>query len=372
VLFVNDHLGFADGVIHGPARYFLNVLPRFDPSTVAPSLCILRDWHPFAEHLEKAGIPPIFLNRKKWDPRVVLDLVRMIRSLDINVIHLLGMKGCLLGRIAARITGTPCLIHLRDMNPIGSTIRFMQQRLAAWTDLALAVSNPVRSFTIEQLGMPANRVKVLHNPIDMAEFDRLTITDREQARQEFGIPMDAQVVGIVARLSEEKGHKLLIQSLPDLLKNCPKAILLVVGDGPTRSECELLAKNLNLEHAIRFVGYRKDIPRMVAAMDVAVMASVREGFPNAALEAMAAGKPVVAFSVGGLPEIVIHGVTGVLVEPNSSKGLVDMLGRVLSDPDLRKKQSEAGKQHVQHFNMEQHLNSLENIYAGLARPSGEN
>jgi len=83
---VNDHLGFSGGVIHGPARYFLTVLPRLASSKILPALCILRDWHPFAEQLSAVGVPPIVLNRKKWDPRAVFDLVHLIRELDIDVL----------------------------------------------------------------------------------------------------------------------------------------------------------------------------------------------------------------------------------------------------------------------------------------------
>lgn len=83
---MNDHLGFSGGVIHGPARYFLTVLPRLASSKILPALCILRDWHPFAEQLSAVGVPPIVLNRKKWDPRAVFDLVHLIRELDIDVL----------------------------------------------------------------------------------------------------------------------------------------------------------------------------------------------------------------------------------------------------------------------------------------------
>ena len=105
-------------------------------------LYILRGWHPFAERLQTAGVQPSFLNRQKQDLRALTDLIRLIDELDIKVLHLAGMKGCLLGRIASRITSRPAIIHIRDMLPIGSTVHFVQRRLARWTDLALAISGP--------------------------------------------------------------------------------------------------------------------------------------------------------------------------------------------------------------------------------------
>ena len=367
VLFVYDHLGYPGGVSHGPGQYLLNVLPRFDQSKVQSSLCVLRNRHPFAQQLEAVGVKPIFLNRQKWDPQGVTDLIGLIRRQNIEVVHLAGMKAGLVGRLAARATGTRILVHVRDMNPMGTILRFMQQRVAKWTDIALAVSNPVRVFAVDELGISSRLVKVTHNPIVLEKFNSLNVNAKSNLRAEFGITENTQVIGIIGRLSPEKGHKILIQAFPSLLKRCPEAVLLIVGDGPTRSELELLVKNLSLEREIRFTGYRSDIPRVLTAMDVVVMPSIREGFPNAAVEAMTAGIPVVAFRVGGLPEIVINGETGFLVEPNDQNELINALLQLLKDPQLWARQSEICRQQAKRFDVEEHIKFLEDVYANLTR-----
>ena len=130
VLFVNDHLGYPGGVIHGATRYFLNVLPRLNRDEIDLKVCFFRERHPAAEQLEAAGICPIFLNRRKWDLRVLRDLIHLVREHDADILHLNGMKGCLLGRCAARVTGRHAIIHLHDVNPPGLVTGFLQRRVA--------------------------------------------------------------------------------------------------------------------------------------------------------------------------------------------------------------------------------------------------
>jgi len=364
VLFVNDHLGFSDGVIHGPARYFLNILNAFNPSIVNPKLCIFRDWHPFAQELESEGIRPIFLSRHKWNPYVLFDLILMVRKLKIDILHLAGMKGCLIGRLVSRMTGTPAIIHFRDMNPAGFVTRFLQRRLSRWTDAALAVSDPIRAFAIKEYAIKSDRIAVLHNPIS-ADFLNNRFDGRDKIREEFKIPSEEKVIGVIGRLSPEKGHKSIIKALPKLISLYPKIIFLIVGDGPIKNECELLTQKLQLGHKVRFTGYRNDIPAILSAVDIIAMPSEREGFPNAALESIAAGKPVVGFRVGGLPEIVIDGRTGFLSNPGDIDDIVNSLFRVLSDNKLAEKLGNGCTVHAKKFTVERHIQRLEEIYRDL-------
>ena len=364
VLFVNDHLGFSNGVIHGPARYFFNILDGFDPAVVNPKLCILREWHPFAHELESKGIQPIFLSRYKWNPLVLTDLLLMVRKLRIDVLHLAGMKGCLVGRLVSRLIGTPAIIHLRDMNPAGFFINFLQRRLSQWTDAALAVSDPVRQFAIKEFAISADRIAVLHNPISEA-FLNSPFENGDKLRAEFKISSDEKVIGIIGRLSPEKGHKMIIRALPKLISLYPDIVLLIVGDGPIRNECELLTQKLQLEHKVRFAGYRNDMTSIYAAVDIVAMPSAREGFPNAALESLAAGIPVVGFRVGGLPDIVIDGHTGFLSPPGDSDGIVKSIIRVLKDNSLAEKLGNNCAIYAREFTVQKHIESLQDIYRDL-------
>ena len=364
VLFVNDHLGFADGVIHGPARYFLNILKCFDRSRVNPKLCILRAWHPFADEMAKEGINPVFLSRSKWNPYVIIDLVKIVRKEKIDILHLAGMKGCLIGRIVSRITGVPSVIHFRDMNPEGAVTRFLQRSVSSWTDYALAVSEPIRDFAINEYAVEGNRVEVLHNPIS-DELLNNTYNSGKRIRSDLNISTDSQVVAIIGRLSPEKGHKLLIKVLPELIDACPKTVLLVVGDGPLMNDCKSLVQKIYLEKHVRFTGHRSDVPDILSAVDVVVMPSSREGFPNAALEAIAAGKPVVGFRVGGLPDIVIDGKTGYLSAPGDIDGLVRSILNIFKDDETAERMRSECRVHAAQFTVERHIKRLEEIYRNI-------
>jgi len=217
VLFLSDHLGYADGVIHGATRYFLNVLPRIDPQKIDLTVCFLRDRHPAVQQLQQQGIEPIFLNRAKWDPRSLSDLTRLIRERDIELLHLAGMKGCLIGRIAARLTHRRAIIHLHDTRSPGLVIGTLQRRVARWTDLALAVSAEVGRLATHDFAIPPQRVQVLHNGIVLSDFTSRSSEHRQQVRQEIKLTPQMQAIGVIGRLAPEKNHAALIGVMPAIL-----------------------------------------------------------------------------------------------------------------------------------------------------------
>ncbi len=369
VLIVSDHLGGAGEASHGGTTYFLTVLPGFDRSRIEPTLCILRPRHAVADQFEAIGIRPVFLGRQKWDPRALTDLIRVVREHEIDVLHLIAMKGVLLGRIAARVTGRPAVIHLHDTLPMAPWLRFLQRRLAPWTGAALAVSQSVREMVINELRIPAERVEVLHNGLHIDRFANRPPGARRRIRRELGLGESTPAIGVIGRVTREpdKGHATLIRAMPAVLNQCPYATLLVVGDGPARGACESLVETLGLESAVRFTGQRDDIPDILAALDVVAMPSESEGLPYAALEATAAGRPVVAFRVGGVPEVVVHGETGLLEPKGNVAGLAEALAQVLNDPDLARRLGEGGRRHAQAFTVERHVRRLEEIYLVLGR-----
>lgn len=368
VLLVTDHLGHANGVIHGASRYYLQVLPRLDRARYDVGLCVLRERHPFADALEKTGIHPIFLNRSKWDPRAIADLMRVVRSRHVDVLHCLAMKGCLFGRLIGRITGTPALIHLHDTNDPGRFIGFLQRRMAPWTQHALAVSEAVRRYTISQFAIPAERVETLYNGLDLDAFAQPAPDARERVRRELMIPPAALVIMLAGRVVPTKGQRLLIELMPRILRQCPQAHLLIAGDGPDLPSCQQLVQRLGIMSAVSMPGQRSDMPDIVAAADIATMPSLQaEGFGYAALEAAAGGKPLVAFDGGAMREVIDDGRTGFIIEYGNREALADAIIRLAADPVLARAMGAAGALHAGRFGIDRHIRRLEALYSELSR-----
>jgi glycosyltransferase involved in cell wall biosynthesis len=368
VLFVQDHLGQSADSIHGVTRYFLSTLPAFDRSIVEPSLCVLGPRHVVGERLLWAeGIRPVFLDRAKWDPRALAGLVRLVRERDIDVLHLGGFKAIMLGRIASRLTSRAAILHLHDARPMAPLVRLVQHRLAGWTDATIVVSAAMRQVALADYGLPPERVEVLHNGVRAEAITCIAASERGRVREELGLAADAPVVGIVGRIEAGKGFGPLLRAMPQVVARCPSAALLAVGDGPMRPECERLADTLSVSAAVRFTGYRADIPAVLAAMDVmAAPALAEEGLSYAVLEGMCAGLPVVACPSGGLSEVVWHGETGLLVPKGEVEPLADALVGLLTDAPRRRAFSEAARKRVAEFSIERHVARLQEIHQSVA------
>jgi glycosyltransferase involved in cell wall biosynthesis len=367
VLFVQDHLGQSPEAIHGVGRYLLSTLSAFDRRLVEPSLCVLSAWHPLgAPLLEAQGIDAVFLGRGKWDPRALPDLIRLVRHRDIDILHVSGFKGTMLGRIAAAVTRRAAIAHLHDARPMAPWVRLVQHRLARWTDAAIVVSEAMRRVALADYGLPSDRVQVLHNGVLPEAYSQVPPGARRRIRQELGIEDDAKVIGIVGRIEPGKGHKALLRALPKVLARCSTAVLLVVGDGPAHADCERLAGDLGLTAAVRFTGYRSDIPELLSAMEVMAAPSIaEEGLGYAVLEAMCAGLPVVAYRSGGLAEVVVHGETGLLVPKGDVAKLAEALATVLTETFLRQEFAQGARRRVVDFSVTRHVERLQETYRDL-------
>ncbi len=212
--------------------------------------------------------------------------------------------------------------------------------------------------------IPASRISVLYNGVDISHFTPVPGIGCD-VRRELGLRCEDLVVGTVGRLSPEKGGvDLLIRAVKSLCLEYPHARLLIVGDGPMRPELEKVAAHTGLDAL--FAGTRNDIPRLLSAMDIFVLPSLREAMPIALLEAMAMRLPVVATLVGGVPEIVEDGKTGLLVPPDDESVLALALNKLASSPKLMSELAAAGQKHVQlNFTLDSMVAHVEQLYETL-------
>ncbi|MEJ7749083.1 MAG: glycosyltransferase family 4 protein, partial [Candidatus Limnocylindrales bacterium] len=213
-------------------------------------------------------------------------------------------------------------------------------------------------------------VRRIYNGVDLSRYDRqepcCTLPD------EYGMEPGSKLVGVVARLEPEKGHPTLIDAWPAVLHAVPEAYLLIVGEGSRREALESQARDLRIAHRVVFTGRRDDVPAVTAALDVAVLPSYREAQGLSILEAMALSRPVIASNVGGIPETIENGVTGLLVPPRDAEALAAGIVRLLQDHPYADTLGRAGHDLVHdRFCIELMVNAVQTIYdegARLMRP----
>jgi glycosyltransferase involved in cell wall biosynthesis len=227
-------------------------------------------------------------------------------------------------------------------------------------DRLIVVSRAIEEKVREE-GRVGAPVSLIYNGIDLQRYNHqqpcCTLHD------EYGIPEDAPIVGVVARLEAEKGHRTLIDAWPEVLAAVPNAWLLVVGEGSERDALEAEAASLGVNERVVFTGRREDVPAVTAALDVAVLPSYREAQGLSVLEAMALSRPVVASNVGGIPEMIEDGVTGLLVPPNDCDALAAALIKLLTDHPYADMIARRGHDLVhERFCIELMVNSIESVY----------
>jgi glycosyltransferase involved in cell wall biosynthesis len=223
----------------------------------------------------------------------------------------------------------------------------------------------ISRYTSENLvfyeNYPRQKLRVLYNGIDLEAFSNGAT--REAARANLGLPRDANVVAVVARLDPVKNHAMLFRSFKEIEISVPNAVLLVVGDGPERDRLRALGDRLSPDGKIRFLGSRSDVPDMIRAADIFALPSFSEGMSVTLLEAMAAGLPVVATRVGGNDEVVMHGETGFLVPNDHASEMARRLLQLFGDENLRRRMGQAGrKRAVDFFSTERMVSAFSSLY----------
>jgi len=238
--------------------------------------------------------------------------------------------------------------------------RDLIRRLTPRMDHLIAVSKAI-VHKIEDEGRVGAPVSLIYNGVDL---ERYAAHDSCcMLHVEFDIPTAAPIVGVVARLEPEKGHPTLLEAWPEVLATVPDAHLLVVGEGSRREALEAQAAELGLHDRVVFTGRRDDVPAVTSALDVAVLPSYREAQGLSILEAMALSRPVVASAVGGIPEMIEDGRTGLLVPPRDAPALAAAITRLLTDHPLADTLGRAGHDLAyDQFCVEQMVRSVETIY----------
>jgi glycosyltransferase involved in cell wall biosynthesis len=326
-----------------------------------------------ADEMLAADVPVVNLGmRGKSDVRVVYQLFRLLRDEGIQILHAHMFHSNLLAALVGKLANVPVIIATRHCEDIGGSRR---EQINRWTrglcDAVVAVSQEVCEAEIRHSRTDPSKVIVIPNGVQIEAFTGVSQAKVEALGQELGIHPGAPVIGTVARFDEQKGHIYLLDATVKILQQLPNTKVLLVGGGPLRPQMEDKAEALGLSDSIIFAGIRYDIPEILALLDLFVLSSLWEGLPIAILEAMAAGRPIVATRVGGVPEAVVDGVTGLLVPPRDPVALADAVTRLLRRPGLCRQMGQAGQERAsQYYSVESMVEQTQTLYERLLDAKG--
>jgi len=306
-----------------------------------PIVCSLEDG-PLAPRLSQKGIKVIILPKKRpYDLTFLGKLIYLIRKEKVRLIHSHSLISSIYGWIAAGVTRVPLVITLHGKSLFnlkhGGTLF---PRLARRCAKVICVSDSLCK-EVEHLGLPSEGLVTIHNGIDIKRFDNLC--NNNELRKELRLGSSTPIVGSVGVLRKVKRYDQLLESVPLVLREFPMVKFILVGDGPRKENLQRKSEALGISNSVIFLGQRDDIPRILSIFDIFVISSATEGISIAILEAMALSKPVIATNVGGNPEVVEHGKTGLLIPPEQPRALARAIIELLKDERKREMMGRQGR-----------------------------
>ena len=359
----------ATGSNGGAQEHLYSLVTRMDASRFDLSVVVLSSG-PSVRKLQRAGMQVLLIDEPD-DAIAVGALAAHLAAIRPDVIHnhmyraeLVGTRAAIaLGEIGHRRPYVVSTVHSSRVR--SSEDRDQLRRLTPHMDRLIAVSRSIERKLHDE-GRTAAPIELIYNGVDLERYDHqepcCTLPE------EYGMEPGSKLVGVVARLEPEKGHPTLLEAWPAVLRAVPDAYLLVIGEGSRHEELERQARDLRIAHRVVFTGRRDDVPAVTAALDVAVLPSYREAQGLTILEAMALSRPVVASNVGGIPEMIEDGVTGLLVEPHDADGLARAIVRFLTDHPFADTIGRQGHDLVHdRFCIELMVESVQAIYEAGAR-----
>jgi glycosyltransferase involved in cell wall biosynthesis len=338
----------------------------FTPILACSNFPALDKW---CEKFEKESIKVIRLNVKhKHDPRHFIQLKKIIKSEKINLLHahVWNPASCRYAFNAAKNISIITTEHDPFKLPLIKNL--FKKRTLKKVAKIIAISENNKKLLENLYPEHKNKIQVIHNGIDttwwQSQLLRITEEDINKIKtQTFHAKKDTLIIATIAELHERKGLKYLIQAIPEITQKFPNIKLIIIGEGSQRDFLERVIKKLEIRNHVELLGHRKDIAKLLKSSNIFCLPSRREGFGLVNLEAMMIPLPIVATSVGGIPEIVQNEKTGLLVEPENSEALAKALIQLIGSSELRKKMAEAGFDRVtNHFDAKKMAEEYEKTY----------
>lgn len=373
--------GGATNVVLDLARHFKNQ-PGFDLQLVTGLIPPGRN---DVTHLAKEmGIPtrviPSLVNgiNPLVNLKAIADLRDVMLEGEYDIVHTHSSVAGVVGRLAALAAGIPVIIHhvhgwgLQEGMPGWARKLYLslERFCAKFTDRIITVAEPDIQKGLNQGIGTKEKFTLINNGIDLEKFRQEV--DAQQVRAELGLDPESKLVGMVGRLDEQKNPLDLIRAAAIVIKNYPNVQFLVIGDGALRPDCERLIGELGLRDKFFLLGFRNDVPRILPILTITAMSSLWEGLPLAFLEAMSAGKPIVANDVDGAGDVVVNEETGFLVPPRQPQAMAERILTLLNDETLCNRMGKIAQQRSENYSLQRMLEKVDSLYRelyGNNRPS---
>jgi len=302
------------------------------------------------------------------DPRAFARLIGYLRDWKPHIAHTFLLNAVLYGRLAAIVAGVPAIFAAeQNVYQHKAARHALMERALSWrTDAVIACCQAVGDFYRRQVGIAPGKLAVILNAVRYDQF--LPLPDRYASRAALGLDPAAPTIGVIGRLTRQKGHDVLIHAVQRLVSDHPSLQVAIAGQGEDRSKLESLAESLGVRGHVHFLGVRRDREHLYGSLDVFVLPSRWEGLSLALAEAVGAGIPTVATDVGGNREVIQSGSTGILVSPEHTDALADAIHRLLSDAELRRTVSERAVAQVRPtFEIGRYVKQLDRLYSDSLR-----
>jgi len=345
-----------------------NIAKRINRKKYKIFAACLREGGPYEDKLRNIGVTVKNFDLKTLvDLRIIPRLVRYIKQNNFDIVETAVFPSDVYGRVSARLANVPVIISTmhrvedHKQETIYRFLPFVDTVTMALTTKIIAVSGAVKNYLIRRHKIRPEKISMIYNGIDVSKYKRHV--NISGFKKQFNLDPSIPIVAFIGRLVKVKGVSYFLEAAASVLRSGKKAQFLVIGDGPLKQSLVKQTQKLGIDQHVFFIGFRKDIPRVLSFIDILVVPSLWEGLPLVVLETMSAGKPIIAAEVGGIPEAVRNGETGILVPPKNPEALTGAINDLLADPKKRKEMGDKAKQRaVQLFDVERMVKEYENLY----------
>ena len=364
--------------IVSPGKGVLTLANLLDHSKFTSIICSMRKSEIDAKkEAERAGIEVIDFNMYSiFDISIVWKLRRILVNKEIDILHNFGFRPEIYGGLAGRLAKCKGILATILHNPtqdipldygfiVGSIMNFLRRVFAFFCeDILVAISEDAKKGLL-YLHFPESKIKVIYSGINEEILKRRSL-DKEQLLKKFGIQPNNFIVGTLAVLKPRKGISTLINAAKVIVQNCSNVKFLIIGKGPLKKELENQIKSLNLQNHVIFYDYVENLVDAYKVFNLLVLPSLTEGFPAVLLEAMAFGMPVVATRVGGVPEAIEDGVSGILIPPKNPEALAGAIIKIYKNPEIVSEMvKNARSRFEKYFTAETTAHQYEKVYEEL-------